>query len=132
MVEKSAIIACLAGTAACALAQSFEISRSTINSGGVMRSAGGAFELSGTMGQLDAGVAIGGGFELSGGFWFQIPPGDCNEDGAANLMDHQYFTECLNGPGGGVLSACGCADLDNSGAVDLRDFALTSISQSTQ
>lgn len=44
------------------------ISRFTVDAGGGT-SSGGAFVLSGTAGQLDAGVHIGGSFELSGGFW---------------------------------------------------------------
>lgn len=112
--------------AACVVAQEFEITRSTIDSGGAMRSTGGGFELSGTIGQPDAGSSAGGGFELAGGFWFEIPPGDCDEDGLANLVDHESFTQCLGGPSGGVLSGCECADINHSGGVDLRDFALTS------
>ncbi|UCC31662.1 MAG: hypothetical protein JSU86_05160, partial [Phycisphaerales bacterium] len=53
-----------------AVADDFEISRSTIDGGGTMRSTGGDFELSGTIGQPDAGTLSGGDFELSGGFWF--------------------------------------------------------------
>ena len=70
-----------------ALAQEFEISRSTVNSGGVMRSTGGDFELSGTIGQPDAGVMVSGDgeFELTGGFWFEEPPDDCNSTG---WVDH--------------------------------------------
>ncbi len=112
--------------AACVLAQEFEMVRSTIDSGGVMRSTGGAFELSGTIGQPDAGNMAGGGFELSGGFWFELPPGDCVEDGAVNLMDHELFTECFSGPSGAVLSGCECFDTDQSGHVDMRDFAIAS------
>lgn len=120
----STLILCLAASGT--IAQEFEISRYTIDSGGGMRSTGGAFELSGTIGQPDAGKASGGGFELTSGFWFPIPPGDCDEDGVANLMDLAYFSECLGGPGGGVLSGCECADLNNNGTVDLRDFAMIS------
>jgi hypothetical protein len=67
----------------------------------------------------------GGGFQLNGGFWFELPPGDCDEDGVVNLMDHEFFTQCLGGPNGGVLSGCECFDVDRSGQVDLRDFAMT-------
>lgn len=41
----------------------------TVDGGGVMRATGGEFELSGTVGQPDAGVMAGGDFELTGGFW---------------------------------------------------------------
>ncbi len=40
----------------------------TIDGGGGT-SSGGSFELSGTVGQPDAGVMTGGDFELAGGFW---------------------------------------------------------------
>lgn len=47
----------------------FEISNSTIDAGGTT-SVGGAFELTGSVGQFDAGQALmAGQFELSGGFW---------------------------------------------------------------
>jgi hypothetical protein len=52
-----------------ASADVFEIPWWTIDGGGVMRSEGGAFELSGTIGQPDAGQAAAGSFELTGGFW---------------------------------------------------------------
>jgi len=46
----------------------YEVTRATTDGGGVMRSTGDEYELSGTMGQPDAGVMEGGGFELKGGF----------------------------------------------------------------
>lgn len=109
--------------AAYAVAAEYDLSWYTIDSGGVMRSTGGAFELSGTIGQADAGAMAGGGFELNGGFWFEVPPGDCVEDGVVNLMDHEVFTDCFSGPSGAVLSGCECFDTNQSGHVDLRDFA---------
>lgn len=83
--------------------------------------------MSGTIGQPDAGVLTGGSFELTGGFWFETPPTDCNEDGAANLLDFASFTDCLTGPGSSVVSGCDCFDADRSGTVDLRDFAASQI-----
>ncbi|MHC4696916.1 MAG: hypothetical protein ACYTFA_09250 [Planctomycetota bacterium] len=50
------------------LAGDYAIDWYTIDGGGAMRSTGGDFELSGTIGQPDAGVLTGGEFELSGGF----------------------------------------------------------------
>ena len=55
--------------------------------------------------------------------WFELAPGDCDEDGVVNLMDHEFFTQCFGGPNGGALSGCECFDVDRSGEVDLRDFA---------
>ena len=102
----------------------FEITRSTIDGGGVMRSTGGDFELSGAIGQPDAGVLTGGDFELAGGFWFELPPTDCNDDGLVSLLDHETFAACLLGPSGGInASPCPCFDVDRDGNVTLNDYA---------
>ncbi len=106
----------------------FEVSRYTIDGGGVMRSGGDDFELSGTIGQPDAAVMFGGDFELTGGFWFAIPPGDCEDDGDVDLFDYKRFESCLSGPGAGVATGCECFDVNRSGTVDLADFA---VAQST-
>ena len=79
-------------------AEEYEITRSTIDGGGVMRSTGDAYELSGTIGQPDAGVMAGGEFELTGGFWFALAPTDCNDDGGVDLADYDAFEACLSGP----------------------------------
>lgn len=122
-VKRIAGFVCLALTAAAA-AQQFEITRSTIDGGGVMRSTGGEFELSGTIGQPDAGRMTGGNFELNGGFWFPLATGDCEEDGDVDLSDHELFESCLTGPNGGpAVGECRCFDVDQSGDVDLADFA---------
>lgn len=101
------------------------VSWHTIDGGGVMRSDGGEFELSGTIGQPDAASMSGGEFELTGGFWFELRPGDCNEDGSVSLADHGRFADCLAGPGGKLPGAeCLCFDLHRDYAVDLLDFAV--------
>lgn len=99
-----------------------EIARSTVDGGGG-RSTGGTLELSGTIGQPDAGTLTGGAFELTGGFWIRVPPTDCNDDGTVNLIDHASLTDCLTGPANGVASQCGCHDASRNGTVDLRDVA---------
>lgn len=102
----------------------FEIARSTIDGGGVMRSNGGEIELSGTIGQPDAGFLTGGAFELTGGFWFDSTPTDCNEDGLVSLFDHEAFTACMLGPGGGIdANPCPCFDVDGDGDVTVSDYA---------
>ena len=58
----------LAGVAVAQSGGDFEISSYTIDDGG-RYSAGDGFWLGGTIGQPDAGIHTGGGFELSGGFW---------------------------------------------------------------
>ena len=130
LIGPAAATIVLGGIAPLVFAQVFEISRSTIDGGGVMRSAdlgGSGFELSGTIGPPDAGTMSGGSFQLTGGFWFEIPPTDCNEDGAVTLLDSGSLVLCLNGPDGGAQPDCACFDVDNTGAVDLRDFAAAQI-----
>ena len=107
-----------------AAADDFEVRRPTIDGGGVMHSPDGDFELSGTIGQPDAGVIGGDGFTLMGGFWFGEPPDDCNSDGWVNLMDYGDFNGCLSGPHGGLaLPECNCFDLDGDRDIDLSDLA---------
>ncbi len=103
----------------------FEISRSTIDGGGAMRSTGGDFEVSGTIGQADAGALSGDDFTLTGGFWVELVPGDCNEDGGINVFDHHAFAPCMNGPNSDLFDAgCVCFDADRNDTVDLRDAAM--------
>ena len=99
-----------------------EINRLTIDGGGDMLSVGGGFELSGTIGQPDAGILSGGGLTLAGGFWFGQSPGDCNTDGAVDLFDYGDFEACASGPDGGLADpSCACFDLDADDDVDLED-----------
>ena len=86
-------------------------------------STGSVFELGGTIGQPDAGEMGGGTFILTGGFWFECVPSDCDCDGDVDLDDFSDLQACLLGPGGGLGSACECFDLDGNGDVDLFDFA---------
>ena len=116
--------AIMAATALCCLAGTpFDLTWNTIDGGGVMQSvsADGAVVLSGTIGQPDAGVMTGGDFKLSGGFWFETPPGDCNGNGVRDLGDHAGFVDCMAGPGNDILGGCECFDVDGSGTVDLAD-----------
>jgi hypothetical protein len=52
----------------CLSAQTYKIDWYTIDGGGGS-SSGGAYALSGTIGQFDAGTLAGGSFTLVGGFW---------------------------------------------------------------
>ncbi len=119
-----ALITCATTAVVLAVPPEFEITRSSIDGGGVMRSTGGGFELSGTIGQPDAGVLEGGDFVLTGGLWFELPPTDCNDDGIVSLLDHETFTACLSGPNGSIdASPCPCFDVDGDSRITLSDYA---------
>lgn len=92
--------------------------------GGGGTSAGGSYELSGTIGQHDASKAalfVGGSYELTGGFWVVTQvcfcPGDMNGDGVINALDVQKFVACLLSAG-----SCACADLNRADGVNLDDL----------
>ena len=116
---------CLIGLTLCAVplttsAQSFSMDWYTIDGGGG-QSSDGTFELNGTIGQPDAGVALtGGGFTLTGGF--QLPAadavllGDVNQDGVVNLLDVDPFIALLTN---GTFQAE--ADCNQDGVVNLLD-----------
>lgn len=103
----------------------------TVDAGGAMDTSGGAFELSGTIGQPDAGSfnapMAGGAFELVGGFWPVATgcacPGDLDGDCVVDIGDLSA-----------LLAAFGCcppnacyspaADIDGSGCVDISDLSI--------
>ena len=78
-----ATLALLAGWTSAAHAQ-FSIPWSTVDGGGG-RSTGGAFSITGTIGQPDAGSSSGGTFIVNGGFWSlgidTSCPADLDDDG---------------------------------------------------
>ncbi|MCB9854707.1 MAG: hypothetical protein H6818_03395 [Phycisphaerales bacterium] len=102
-----------------------EITSYTVDSGGGY-SAGGSYEIDGTVGQHDAGPATGamtgGSFSLEGGFWPETGstncpcPGDMNSDGNRNGADIQWFVSCMLGG-----TACGCADVDGVPGLSMGD-----------
>lgn len=51
----------------------YDLSWYTFDGGGGMDSLGGAYRLSGGIGQPDAGTLSGGLYQLNGGFWVQTP-----------------------------------------------------------
>lgn len=108
------------------LGDGFELRWSTLDGGGVMNSTGRNFELSGTIGQPDAsGPLTSRSFELTGGFWFGVSPGDCNSDGGVDLHDHGDFEACMAGPR--IEPPCEsypCFDRDGDRDVDLADYAI--------
>jgi len=107
-----------------ALADDFTLDWWTADGGGYMFSAGGDFELGGTIGQPDAGAVVmtGGAFELVGGFW-AVPPcwctSDVNHDGVRDGRDVQAFVDCLLAGGGN----CACADVQTDGVLNMADVA---------
>ena len=117
-----------AGFASAQTGGGYDLTWNTVDGGGETFSTGGEFELSGTIGQPDAGVMEGGEFTLAGGFWFEEPPGDCNSTGGVDLLDHDDFEPCLSGPNTGVSEGCECFDVNRSGTVDLFDFAVAQTS----
>jgi len=89
--------------AAAALADEFSLDWYSIDGGGDLWTTAGDFELSGTVGQPDAGVVMSGGdFELTGGFWAGAPaapvilPGDLNCDGTVDFGDINPFVLYLS------------------------------------
>lgn len=122
-MSKIVFIILFGAAAAAGLAQEFQLVRHTVDSGGAVRSKGGNFELSGTIGQPDVGSSMGGGFRMSGGFWFESPSGDCNTNGFVDLADHAAFVNCM-----AIASAprpgCECHDTNGDEKIDLRDYAM--------
>ena len=108
-------------------AQPFDLSWHTFDAGGGMNSTGGAFALSGTIGQADAQtpqVMAGGAFQLVGGFWPGTAvvctcPGDMNGDTQKNGLDISQFAQCVIAGG-----SCGCADVDGLPGVNAGDVAV--------
>ena len=104
-------------------AEDFDLSRHNADGGGGGFAAGDDFKLSGTIGQLDRGEMVGGDFRLTGGFWVETPPGDCNFDGCTDIIEFANFDSCLAGPGTELEAGCRCFDVDNDDDIDLQDFA---------
>lgn len=101
----------------------YDLTWNTVDGGGVMFSTGGDLELSGTIGQPDAGAMSGGEFTLTGGFWFPLVPGDVDGDGGITLDDYEHFTRCMSGEGTGPAEGCASFDSDRDDDVDLKDFS---------
>lgn len=113
-----AACAIAAAAATTSSAQTYAIPWHTIDSGGGT-SAGGSFELSGTIAQHDAGgVMSGGRFEMAGGFWAGADGdtcvGDFNNDGSVNTIDVVAF---LNAWVAGDASA----DINGDGTINTID-----------
>ncbi len=115
-------------------AQDIAIDWWTLDSGGSLHSTGADFELSGTIGQPDAGVVMtGGDYELTGGFWAapmeSASPyyvADLNCDGLLDFFDLDPFVLAITDPAGYVSAYPGCdlmlADCNGDGVVDFFDI----------
>lgn len=110
-----------------ALGQTFDLAWHTIDGGGATNATSGTFELSGTIGQPDAGEPMsGGGFTLSGGFWPGVgaaEPGcqaDINYDGVVDIADLATLLVHFGMDSG---ASFGDGDIDGDGDVDLSDLS---------
>lgn len=104
--------------------QAYEIVRSTFGGGATSSSNSGVYELQSTTGQGSGGTMSGELYSVSGGFWYAVAPGDCGSDGYVDLFDHQQFVDCMTGPDlSSQDDTCRCYDVNQSGTVDLQDFA---------
>ena len=123
------VLLMLALASAAALADDFDVDWYTVDGGGDMWTTGGDFELSGTIGQPDAGATMtGGDFELTGGFWvetvvWQPCVGDIDGDGDT---DHSDLGELLSAWGSqpGDPNWNPDADLDGDGQVGHSDLGI--------
>jgi hypothetical protein len=96
----------------------YDLSWFTVDGGGDMWTTGSTFELSGTVGQPDAGVKmIGGTFELNGGFWPlpgtpSLHVGDLNCNGTVGFDDINPFVQYLSNFAAWQASYPGCNPLN--------------------
>jgi uncharacterized membrane protein len=103
-----------------AFAQDYAIPWYSMDNGGAIESTGGTVELSGSIGQTDAGPALSGGtYTLNGGFWPGAASGpiciaDFNGDGSIDIFDVFAFITAFNNGDPSV-------DLDGNGSIDIFD-----------
>ncbi|MEK6676223.1 MAG: hypothetical protein AABZ47_11300 [Planctomycetota bacterium] len=104
----------------------YDLTWSTIDSGGEMFSTGNGYELGGTIGQADAGELTGGTYAVTGGFWSVGIPCVCQlyadiiqscvvdvDDLICLLNGFAVFADCPAGD----LAPCG-----GSGLIDVDDL----------
>jgi hypothetical protein len=109
-----------------ALAQVTDLSWNTMDCGGGT-SSGGAFTVSGTIGQPDAGDLSGGGFALAGGFWggvgsISLCYPNCDASTAAPVLNIADFACFLNKFAAGD-SYANCDGSTASPVLNIADFA---------
>jgi hypothetical protein len=97
---------------------SYDLTWYTVDGGGDMWGYGGAYELSGTIGQPDAGAVMSGGiYELTGGFWVvaaapAVCAGDLNCDGQIDFADINPFVLYLSNYSNWLVEFAGCNPLN--------------------
>ena len=96
----------------------------TVDGGGAMNASGGAFTLSATAGQADAGtVGTPAGFQILGGFWavenVASCPADFNGDGFLDFFDYDDYVSCFET---GVCPPGKTADFNGDGFADFFDY----------
>jgi hypothetical protein len=104
----------------------FDLPWYAIAGGGAMFTSGGPYDVSGTLGQSQAGPMAGGSFELIGGFWPAASasppcPGDVDSDNDVDLSDLATLLAHFGTPRGATRAD---GDLDSDGDVDLTDLAV--------
>jgi len=92
-----------------------EVTRSVISSCGATAISA-HHSLRATVGQPSVEEATSFTHSIVPGFWAGAPSG-------YRVDDFSAFVACLAGPGTALPSACGGADLNRNGTVDLADFA---------
>ncbi len=114
-------------------ADGYEITWSTVDGGGTMVAAGGGYELSGTIGQSDAGMSPCSAYMLTGGFWAFIATeqgemflGDLNCDGVVDVNDIAPFVLALTDPDNYTMQYQECcinlADMNEDESVNGSDI----------
>lgn len=128
LLRASAMLSVLAAAAWAGEQPLFEIRWWTVDGGGAIRASTKDLDLSGTIGQPDAGMPIAvGTTALIGGFWSIAMPtcasirGDVNGDFSVTIADVPDFVRCLLATGG---SNCVCADMDRNSLLNGADIQL--------
>ncbi len=124
-------LVCGAAALASVATAAYDLSWNTLDGGGAMWTTGGAYELSGTIGQSDAGTVLTGGqYTLTGGFWTPAAPaivvGDMNCDGVLNAFDIDPFVLALTDAAAYAAAYPGCnrmnGDINGDGVVNAFDI----------
>jgi hypothetical protein len=135
IVIRFAVVSALAFYPSAAGAQSggaYDLTWSTIDSGGATFSGGGAYAVGGTVGQYDAGQVSGPPYVLAGGFWGRVGAvtaptptptlpaciGDCGRDGKVTVDELLTMVSIALGNASVLDCQGGDANGDNHITVD--------------